>query len=53
MNFIKRYLARRRLKATMKPNPDLRKRRLAQMSVERKRRYLKNMNDINAELEGL
>ena len=53
MKFIKRYLARRRLAATMKPNPELRARRLAQMGVERKRRYLKNMNDINAELEGL
>jgi hypothetical protein len=52
MNFIKRYLARRRLAATMKPNPGLRARRLAQMSIERKAQYLRNMNDINAELDG-
>jgi len=52
MKFIKRYLARRRLAATLKPNPGLRAKRLAQMSVERKERYLRNMNAINFELWG-
>jgi hypothetical protein len=65
MNMISDFIARRlrpqpepqpqptpaeRLAATLKPCPELRARRLAQMSVERKRRYLKNMNDIQAEI---
>ncbi len=53
MKFIKRCLARRRLAASMKPCPELRARRLSQMSMERKARYLRNINAINAELEGL
>ncbi len=52
MNPIKRYLARRRLTATMKPNPGLRLKRLAQMQGARKDRYLRNMADIAAELRG-
>ncbi len=50
MKWIKRYLARRRLAATLKPNPGLRAKRLAQMSEQRKARYLRNMAAINAEL---
>jgi hypothetical protein len=52
MKFIKRYLARRRLTATMKPNPGLRAKRLAQMHGERKIRYLRNISSISAELWG-
>lgn len=46
MNFIKRYLARRRLKATMKPCPEIRERRLRQMSPERRARAERNAREI-------
>lgn len=52
MNPIKRYLARRRLEATMKPCPELRARRLAQMSPERRERAIRNMASIADELRG-
>lgn len=52
MKFIKRYLARRRLKATMKPCPEIRERRLRQMSPERRERAIRNMALIAAELRG-
>lgn len=50
MNPIKRYLARRRLAKSLKPNPGLRAKRLAQMSADRKARYLRNMAAINDEM---
>lgn len=37
---------RARLAATLKPNPGLRKKRLAQMSPERAERYLRNIRAI-------
>lgn len=50
---IRTWLARRRLAKTLKPCPEIRARRLAQMHGERKLRCLRNMNDIHAEIEGL
>lgn len=52
MKWIRRYLARRRLAATLKPCPEIRARRLAQMSIERKARCLRNMNEIQREIGG-
>ena len=52
MKWIKRYLARRRLAATMKPCPEIRERRLRQMSPERRERAIRNMALIAAELRG-
>jgi hypothetical protein len=52
MKTIRKWLARRRLEKLMKPNPELRWRRLAQMRGERKVRYLRNISDIAAELRG-
>ena len=52
MNFIKRYLARRRLAATMKPNPELRERRYRQMSPERRARAERNAAEIEALIGG-
>lgn len=48
----RRNAARRRLAATMKPCPEIRARRLAQMHGARKLRYLRNISDIAAELRG-
>lgn len=66
MNIITRMLARRRapqpqpeptpaerLAVTLKPCPEIRARRLAQMSPERKARCLRNMAAIQAEIGGL
>lgn len=53
MKTIRKWLAARRLAKTPKPNPGLRAKRLAQMSVERKARYLKTMNDIQADFREL
>lgn len=52
MKWIRRYLARRRLERSLKPCPELRARRLAAMSPERKVRCLRNMNAIQAEIGG-
>lgn len=63
MNIIARMLARRRapqpeptpaerLAATLKPCPEIRERRLRQMSAERKARCLRNMAAIQAEIGG-
>lgn len=65
MKLIERILARRRAKiaepaitpaqrlaATLKPCPEIRARRLAQMSIERKERYLRNISSIQSEMEG-
>ena len=43
---LKRYLINRRLKATMKPDPEYRERRLAQFSKERQMRYHLNVSAI-------
>lgn len=37
---------RARLEATLKPNPNLRKKRIAQMSPERAQRYLANIKAL-------
>ncbi len=52
MKFIRRMLARRRLARSLKPCPELRARRLAQMSPERKARCLRNMAEIQREIGG-
>lgn len=40
---LRRYLALRRLKRSMKPDPSYRERRLAQFSPERRERYWRNV----------
>lgn len=57
MNMISEFLARRRAKiaaqrlaATLKPCPELRARRLAQMDAKRAERCRKNMAEIQAEI---
>lgn len=57
MNMISEFIARRRAKiaaqrlaATLKPCPELRARRLAQMDAERAERCRKNMAEIQAEI---
>ena len=50
MNPISRYFARRRLAKTLKPCPEIRTRRIAQMSPERAARYERNRAEIEAEL---
>lgn len=51
MNWIRRYLARRRLAATLKPCPEIRERRLRQMTPERRARPERNAREI-AEMIG-
>jgi hypothetical protein len=48
---IRKWLAARRLAKSLKPNPNLRTRRLAQMSPERRARAERNAAEI-AELIG-
>lgn len=43
MNPIRRALIRRRLKRSMRPDPDFRERRLAQFTPERRARYWRNV----------
>ena len=43
---LRRYLALRRLKRSMKPNPQYRERRLAQFSPERQARYWRNVGEV-------
>ena len=50
MNILTRMLARRRLAKSLKPCPELRARRLAQMSPERAERYRRNMAAIQDEM---
>ena len=52
MKWIRTWLARRRLERTLKPCPEIRERRLRQMTPERRDRYLRNMASIHAELRG-
>lgn len=52
MKMITRMLARRRLAKTLKPCPELRARRLAQMSPERRERALRNAAEIEQMLGG-
>lgn len=40
---FKQWLIRRRLKATMRPDPDYREKRLAQFTAERRERYWRNV----------
>ena len=40
---IRAKLARKRLAATMRPDPDYRERRLAQFTAARRERYLENI----------
>lgn len=51
MKLSETLLARRRLAATLKPNPDLRQRRYRQMSPERRARAERNAREI-AEMIG-
>ena len=44
MNCIRRFFARRALERTMRPDPDLRTRRLAQFTAERRARYWANVD---------
>lgn len=46
MGMLKRYLINRRLKATMKPDPEYRERRLAQFNKERQMRYWLNASAV-------
>ena len=46
MNPIRRYIINKRLKASMRPDPEYRDRRLAQFSGERRERALRNIADI-------
>lgn len=43
LNFCKRWLAVRRLKKTLRPDPQYRERRLSQYSKERQERYWRNV----------
>ena len=52
MNILTRMLARRRLAKTLKPCPELRARRLAQMGPERAARHRRNMAEIQDEIGG-
>ncbi len=40
---LKRYLARKRLERIMRPDPELRERRLAQFTAKRRERYWRNV----------
>lgn len=44
---LKRWLICRRLKATMRPNPEYRIRRLAQFTPDRVARYWRNVGGLN------
>lgn len=50
MNPIRRLIARRRLAASLKPQPDLPAHRMAQMSPDRRERYRRNRAAIAEEL---
>lgn len=52
MTFLKRLLARRRLARSLKPDPAYRARRLAQFSPERRARYFRNVEFLNADFGG-
>jgi hypothetical protein len=43
LKLLKSYRIRKRLKASLRPDPDYRERRLAQFSPERRARYLGNI----------
>lgn len=51
MKWFRQMLARRRLAATLKPCPEIRERRLRQMSPERRARAERNAREI-AEMIG-
>ncbi len=51
MKWIRRYLARRRLAATLKPCPEIRERRYRAMSPERRARAERNARAV-AEMIG-
>lgn len=53
MKFIRRWIARRRLERSLKPCPELRERRLRQMSPERAERYRRNAAEIEQMLGGV
>ena len=46
MKFIRRLLSRRRLVRSLKPCPEIRERRLRQMSPERRARAERNAREI-------
>lgn len=46
LSWIKKALAVRKLRASLKPDPEYRKRRLAQFSRERVARYWRNVEGV-------
>jgi hypothetical protein len=46
MKFLRRMIALRRLKVSMRPDPDYRENRLRQFSPERRERYFANIQFI-------
>ena len=53
MKTIRQFLAQRRLRKLMKPCPELRERRLRQLSAERAERYRRNAAEIEQMLGGV
>jgi hypothetical protein len=51
MNALSRILARRRLKRSLRPDPEYRDRRLAQFDVERRERYWRNVQLVGGGVE--
>lgn len=49
MRWLTRFMARRRLERSLKPDPQYRQRRLAQFSPERRQRYFDNIASIKGE----
>jgi hypothetical protein len=46
MGALRKWLIRRRLARTMRPDPDYRARRLAQFSTDRRARYFRNVEGV-------
>ena len=43
MNWLRKMIVNRRLRKTMRPDPEFRRRRLAQFSKDRRERYFRNV----------
>lgn len=52
MKFLRTWIARRRLAATLKPCPEIRERRYRAMSPERRARAERNAAEIDALIGG-
>lgn len=50
LSHIRRLLIRRKLQLSLKPNPEHRSRRLAQLKGERRERCIRNIASIQAEI---